>query len=194
MDDGWRARRACFRMVRRGKDSVSSTATCPCVSVAAVRTSRFSAVLGAVRSPRIGWAPYPRVDRAGSAHAPVAGLMSRVPRGRRLSRAWRAPPRSRCARKPVTSSACAAGPLFSLQPSSPVQPTALPPAAPPCFTRGTCGGIFNAVGREAGSSLRLLGSGIRNPTHLQPLPVREEAFAHPRRPRAERGSPSRRIS
>ena len=43
----------------------------------------------------------------------------------------------------------------SLQPSSPVQPTALPPVAPPSFMRGTDGGIFNAVGRETGSSLRL---------------------------------------
>ena len=83
-------------------------------------------------------------------------LVSRRSQSRRLSQMLRAPPRIRCAREPVTSSDRAPGPdFFSLQPSSPVQPTALPPAAPPSFMRGTCGGIFDAVGRETGSSLRL---------------------------------------
>jgi hypothetical protein len=36
-------------------------------------------------------------------------------------------------------------------PDEPVQPTAIPQTAPPFSVRGTCWGIFNAVGRETGS-------------------------------------------
>ena len=36
------------------------------------------------------------------------------------------------------------------------RPTALPPASPRRWARGTCGGIFKAVGRETCSLLRLL--------------------------------------
>jgi len=83
-------------------------------------------------------------SRAG--RSPSAALVSRGPQGRRLSGVERAPSRSRCARGPVTASAGAAGPRCFLPPSSPVQPTALPPAAPPSLARGTCGGGSSSGG------------------------------------------------
>lgn len=41
-------------------------------------------------------------------------------------------------------------------PDESVEPTAIPQASPPSLVRGTCWGIFNAVGRVTGSPLRLL--------------------------------------
>lgn len=51
---------------------------------------------------------------------------------------------------------CSGPPGVRSLPDEPVQPTAIPQTAPPSWVRGTCWGIFNAVGRETGSPFRLL--------------------------------------
>ena len=50
-----------------------------------------------------------------------------------------------------------------------------PPTAPPSFVRGTCGGIFEAVGRETGS-LRWAALTLKNPIPptLRPPPGGDE--------------------
>ena len=53
-----------------------------------------------------------------------------------------------------------------------------PPTAPPSNCEGDLWGDLQAVGRETGSLLRLL----KNPTHPQPLPLREGAMPTPRPP------------
>ena len=93
------------------------------------------------------------VSRAvGCAAAAAPGELARRPR--------------RCAALRAGGSACAG------------RPTALPPAAPPSMGEGDLWGDLQAVGRETGSLLRLL----KNPTHPQPLPVREGAVPTPRPP------------
>jgi hypothetical protein len=53
-------------------------------------------------------------------------------------------------------------------PDEPVGPTAIPQASPPSLVRGTCWGIFNAVGRMTGSPFSVLAS--RSNSHPTPRP------------------------
>ena len=83
--------------------------------------------------------------------------------------------RRRAARAAVAPAAPSRRPLVlgpSLRrgccPDESIEPTAIPPTAPPSPVRGTCGGIFNAVGRVTGSPFPVLAS--RSNSHPTPRP------------------------
>ena len=63
---------------------------------------------------------------------------------------------NRCARRAVTSAATLGRPSKQRGSACARRPTALPPAAPPSFVRGTCGGIFK---RWAGKLAHCFGCG-----------------------------------
>ncbi len=139
-----------------------------------------------------------RCDRAGSTRAPVVRL--RLPwchagRGDAGTQGWGGLLRAATAPGDLSQRPPMLRALVPyLHPSSPVNPPRSPQRRPRRITRGTCGGIFDAVGREAGSSLRLLFTQFI--PHPFPTPSREgRGRAHPPPARGrERGSPSRRIS
>jgi hypothetical protein len=95
--------------------------------------------------------------QAGSTAAPVASLGGTSAAGppALVSRAGRSRQPS-CLLRRHAGRVCS-GPLgVRSLPDEPVQPTAIPQTAPPSWVRGTCWGIFNAVGRETGSPFLVL--------------------------------------
>ena len=103
---------------------------------------RFASCAAHVPDRHPGHPPCPKPGRlnakrarAGSTGAPVASLGG-----------------TSAAEAPTLVTVC--GPIAAAV--APVEPTAIPPTAPPSPVRGTCGGIFNAVGRETGSPFRML--------------------------------------
>lgn len=100
-----------------------------------------------------------------ASRSPSARLVSRRPQIRRPSRMGQAIRASAAPEDLAHRSQCCGASVHLLQTSSPVQPTALPRAAPPSWAMGTCGGIFDAVGRATGSPHRLRSS------HQRTLPT-----------------------